>query len=373
VASVPQETRRPVPAIQSAACCPDDRSWDALVAATPSADPYYRPGYVRAYEAAGHGRAVALIVPARNSQFLLPLLLRPVAEVPFLSECPDFDAITPYGYGGILRLCGTETITIDLMGELLQNIREWCIANNVVSIMLRLHPLLQQASWFLGDFEDVSLRTTSTTIALDTNDWDPAKHLITSMHRNRRSDLIFARRYLKLRWTSEDKAIHEHLTIFRDLYEERMDELRARDFYHLPPEYYSQLMDGLAGDADIAIAWLNDEPVGAAIFIAGRDFAHYHLSATNNAGRAYKASTFLLNAAAGWAQSRGCRWLHIGGGVSPNDQLFQFKCRFGGVQLQYSFVTMILNRERYDRLVEIHNTAPHLHSPRPDFFPLYRA
>ena len=72
-----------------------DGRWDELVDAAPTPDVYFRPGYGRAYESVGEGRLVAV----RTDGALFPLLLR---ELPFGED--GLDAITPYGYGGLLPL-----------------------------------------------------------------------------------------------------------------------------------------------------------------------------------------------------------------------------------------------------------------------------
>ena len=77
-----------------------DGRWDELVDAAPTPDVYFRPGYGRAYEAVGEGRLVAV----RTEGALFPLLLR---ELPFGED--GLDAVTPYGYGGLLPLAGGQT------------------------------------------------------------------------------------------------------------------------------------------------------------------------------------------------------------------------------------------------------------------------
>ncbi len=122
----------------------DDRRWEELVDASPAADVYFRPGYCRAYEAAGHGRAVAVV----TERALFPLLLRPL---PFGAE--GYDAATPYGYGGVLPLGPAGSLGSDPASEVRQ-LRDWCATNGVVSCLLRLHPLL-------GGPEQLSERTRS--------------------------------------------------------------------------------------------------------------------------------------------------------------------------------------------------------------------
>src|SRR5258708_33361869 len=92
--------------VLSAGDTSDWSDWNELVEQAPISDVYYRPGYVRAYEAAGHGRAMGLILTSSHVRVLVPLLLRPLSDLPFAQGESGFDAATPYGYGGLLsRFC----------------------------------------------------------------------------------------------------------------------------------------------------------------------------------------------------------------------------------------------------------------------------
>src|SRR5262244_1233286 len=94
----------------SAASCTDERVWKSLLGEAEIEDVYYRPGYVRAHEKAGHGRMVAVVVSIDESRFLLPLLLRPLSELTFAGCSTAYDAVTPYGYGGLVRVSGRADI-----------------------------------------------------------------------------------------------------------------------------------------------------------------------------------------------------------------------------------------------------------------------
>jgi hypothetical protein len=353
--------------------CADDLTWDSLVRATSTRDAYFRSGYARAYEKAGHGRAIAVIISAGESRFLVPLLLRPLSELTFAQGISGYDATTPYGYGGLLRLSGPVDGSAETL-LLLESLRKWCADTGVVSILLRLHPLLEQEQWFSARMEGAALLSVGLTVALDLQRWDTEREALMTLRKGRRSDLGFARRRLNLTWASDKPSTaHESLQLFRVLYEHRMDQLQAGKFYYFPPEYYTELASGLGTDLDVAIAWLGDEPVGGAIFIAGREFAHYHLSATSELGRLYKASTLLINNACGWAWRRGCRWLHLGGGKRDADPLFQFKESFGGSLFRCSLVRFVGDSNRYKELTAIRFADASLPAPRSDFFPEYRA
>jgi serine/alanine adding enzyme len=330
-----------------------DERWDGLVDAAPAPDVYFRPGYCAAYEAAGHGRAIAV----RTDTTLFPLLLR---ELPFGED--GLDAITPYGYGGLLPLAQSRdrTAPVDEVSQL----RAWCIANGVVSVLLRLHPLVGG----LGELsvrDWAAVREHGPTAAIDPRQIEASGR--RGMSKGRRSDLAVARRELDVAWDRGDEALEG----FRAVYDGTMRRLGAADDYLFPGEYYRALADGLGDRLGVGLALRDGEVVGGALFLADRRWAHYHLSGTTEAGRELKAGTLLVYEGARWAQARGCELLHLGGGTSGADSLFAFKRSFGGATYTYSFATLVADPERYDALVarRARDPAP----PRPDFFPAYRA
>lgn len=329
-----------------------DGRWAELVQGSPTPDVYYRPGYCRAYEAAGHGQAVAVATDGA----LFPLLLRPL---PF--GVKGFDAATPYGYGGVLV---TEPGTRADLSQL----RDWCATNGVVSCLLRLHPLLGGSKQLSGNDEPgAEVRNHGPTTAVDPRRLDPESGRLEGLSKGRKADLTIARRELTVHWSRDEAALEQ----FRLVYDGRMGRLGAGDFYVFPPEYYRELADGLGEQLAVALARRQDDVVGGALFLAGDRFAHYHLSGTTDAGRELKAGTLLVHAGAEWAAERGCELLHLGGGTSGSDSLFAFKKSFGGESYAYSFATLIADRERYDALVARRSEEPE--PLRPDFFPAYRA
>jgi hypothetical protein len=352
----------------------DTRLWESLVDSAAVPDVYYRPGYLRAYQAIGHGTALAILFETRSVRAMFPLLLRPLSSLPFAPNEPGFDAASPYGYGGLLLLDNITDITADQGIELLDALCDWCRYNQVISAQVRLHPVLQQEEWFAGALgEGLQLHQAGPTIGIDLHRWLAETASIATLDKGRRSDLNFARRHLSLTWTSEGRALAEDLHLFRELYELRMTEIGAGDYYHFPSEYYQSLAEGLGHRLDVALAWLNKSPVGAALFMTDSVMAHYHLSATNDLGRTNKATTLIINAAAVRARSLGCDRLHLGGGAHGEDKLFAFKRSFGGDMYRYSYLSMISDPRRYRKLVEGRVAAPNLPALRSNYFPEYRA
>jgi serine/alanine adding enzyme len=337
---------------------PDDPRWDELVEASPYADVYYRPGYCQAYEAAGHGRVVAVV----TERAVFPLLLRPL---PFGED--GFDAATPYGYGGVLPRRGT-SVTGTVPATEVRQLRDWCVTSGVVSCLLRLHPLLGGSEQLAADDgAGVEIREHGPTTAVDLRGIDPDTRRLAGMSKGRKADLTIARRELDVVWGADEEALES----FRRIYDETMGRLGARGFYLFPPEYYRALAEGLGDRLAVALAHRGNELLGGAIFLADRRFAHYHLSGTTETGRELKAGTLLVHAGVEWARERGCELLHLGGGTSGADSLFAFKKSFGGETYTYAYATLVADPERYDALVARRDEEDE--PSRPGFFPAYRA
>jgi serine/alanine adding enzyme len=333
----------------------DDARWDELVDSAPTPDTYYRPAYCAAYEAAGHGRAVAVVTGGA----LVPLLLRPL---PFGEE--GFDAATPYGFGGMLPL----RVGSDPVADVRQ-LRDWCATNGVVSCLLRLHPLLGGPAQLSGiDEAEVEIWEHGPTTAVDPSRIDCETGRLQGMSKGRKADLTIARRELELAWGRDDDALES----FRDVYDATMKRIGAGEFYLFPPEYYRALSEGLGDRVTVGLARRGEEVVGAALFFADARFAHYHLSGTTEAGRELKAGTLLVHGGIEWAAERGCELLHLGGGSAGGaDSLFAFKQSFGGETHTYSLASLVADPERYDALVARRADEPE--PPRPGSFPAYRA
>ncbi len=164
--------------------------WDVLVDSASTPDVYYRPGFLHAYAASGHGRAIALLVETADMRVLFPLLLRELSEVSFAGAAAGYDAATAYGYGGLLVIAGPAHPRQDQMQAVLQELRCWCRENGVISLLLRFHPVLKQEDWLaLPPDPDCRPSHFGPTIAIDLSLWNEAANCIATIQKGRRSDL----------------------------------------------------------------------------------------------------------------------------------------------------------------------------------------
>jgi hypothetical protein len=324
------------------------RIWDELVNRAPVPDVYYRPGYVRAY--AFEGWPTALVIRHGVWQLLFPLLMRTLEA----RGGAVADAITPYGYGGVLPVAvpggGPAQPDAGAVYEILCRLREWAAASGLAACAIRFHPLLSQEQvWRSAPAPWLHFASRGQTTALDPSQWNPAGECLAGMSKGRRYDLKRARGVLTTRFSyGPDPA--EALDIFGALYPGSMERAQAAPFFFFGPQYFACLARELGEKFAIVTARAEERPVASAIFLADRDFAHYHLACSNDEGRKWGAATLLIMAAFAWQRERGYRLLHLGGGLHAGDSLWAFKRSFGGALFRYSYLTIVADETKYDRL-----------------------
>ena len=318
----------------------DCQHWEELARTAAEDDVYYLPSYVRANEGLEKTQAKAIHLTVGDKGFLVPFLLRS------FSDAQMQDAFTPYGYGGVLLLPGNATPTNQQIQALINGLREFCRENGLVTFLLRLHPL---SEWLgplrdcVSSLTDVALQRRGCTSAINLSRWDKGLGRIGGLGKGRASDLAMASRNLRVSWNCHGPDSRKsHLQIFQAIYSEAMRRAGADSLFHFPSDYFERL-DALGDRMAIAVAWHGSDPVGAAMFLRGERWAHYHLAGSTLAGRRLKAATFLLNQGARWASEAGCELLHLGGGLREGDSLATFKRSFGDKPYDYYTLSVLVD------------------------------
>lgn len=329
------------------------KSWTTLVENSPTPDVYYLPEYARATAEIEMTEPLALVGGTASCRILAPLLLRRQTAMVRGAVKDWLDASTPYGYGGLLSLSPSDCVHSEGLRCFVDQLANWCSERHVVCCVIRLHPLIEQQDWFEGveRWDDrLQLHSRGTTSSIELAQWDENLDQPANLRRDRRSDMRLANRTLRLTWsTGDEEDAEQKLEIFAALYDQLIARTAAESFYQFPLRYFRKLKT-LGTRLGIALTWLEDEPVGGNLFLAGPCYAHGHLAATNDVGRKYGASTMLIVQGARWARNRGCEQLHLGGGMKPGDSLEDFKRSFGGSSHIYRYATFIADRERFDEI-----------------------
>jgi len=337
--------------------CADPR-WGEFLASVRH-DFYHLPGYVELCARHEGGEGVAFRATEGGATLLVPMVLRPLPGA--LDPDPGWrDAVAPYGYpcplvGGAP---GAETL-----GAMLQAFREVGAAAGIISAFLRLHPLLPLPEAPLRAFGD--LVEHGATVYLDLGLGR------AELDRQTRVNHLAGVRRLEREGFRVQLDAWEGLDDFVRIYEQTMRYRAADTFYFFQRGYYEELHRCLGGQLHLSMVRSPDGvPAAGGLFTLVDGLVQFHLSGTDEAFRRAGPAKLMLLHMRDWAQGRGARYLHLGGGVGcREDSLAFFKQGFSKLRAPFRTFRMILRPEIYQRLVE--RAVREEAGPAP-FFPAYR-
>jgi hypothetical protein len=332
------------------------------VSDTISADVYFTPGY---------GRSTAIVEGgkwkcARWGDWI---------SLPYIERCIDggmMDVVSPYGYSGLHVAPGCPKEEVQ---KFWTRLREHWRDNGVMSAFLRFSPLDPHSLYMARSLESVSLTRRGDTVLIPLQ----GGHLAvwTAMEGRARTAV---RKAKKAGYSSMIRAVVSRDlspdSSFRVLYESTMLRVGSDPKYLFADSYYAALRGGLGSNLMIAEVCDQDGVVVAcSLVMVHADRVHYHLAGSCSRGAQMGANNLLVWTIIEWAAENEKSVVHLGGGVTPDDNLFAFKKSFGGQRAEFWTGAVVLDECRYQALVEKHalqHQIPQDQLRRSEHFPLYR-
>lgn len=162
---------------------------------------------------------------------------------------------------------------------------------------------------------------------------------------------------------------------FYEFYLATMRRQRASLAYFFPASFFEHTLRLLGRHASLFVAKHEEKVMSVAILLQYGDYVHYHFSRSDTCGLPLCANHLLVYEAAWWAQNGGAKNLHLGGGLTANDNLFMFKSGFSPRRGRFYTYRRVHDPEAYARLVQMkieRETEDEARSAA-GFFPRYRA
>jgi hypothetical protein len=310
---------------------PDDPAWRRQLLDARH-DFYHLPGYAEVSARQDCGVARALLVEGQRMRMLLPIVLRSLDD-------GLHDATSPYGYPGPL-FAGERTP--DLERQAWQAARDLLASEGIVSLFVRLHPLLDDAPPDAAG----TVVTHGETVAVDLT-LTPEEQW-SQTRRNHRQQIRQAREAgLVVRidaWTDLDG--------FKSAYRETMIARGADSYYLFGDEYFSGLRDALGDSLHIAAAHLDGELAAAALFVETDGAVEMHLTGHRAAFARVQPLKLVFHEVRTYASARGNQVLHLGGGRGgAEDSLLHFKAGFSPRRRPFRTLRIVARPDDYARLV----------------------
>jgi hypothetical protein len=338
---------------------PADPEWTRFLGGA-RYDFYHLPSYARMSSKYEPSTPVAFYAELGQSSLLLPLLIRPIPEDLGFPKtwC---DATSPYGYPGPLFHNADDPETVRL---LLRTFRTYALENNIVSVFVRLHPLLNDAPQIFSELGKIVQH--GETVHVDLH--KPLDEIWRDLRHDHRKHI---RRLRRLGFTVEFDSWNR-MQDFIDAYHATMERVSASDFYRFPESYFHELREALGNTLHLCTVHApNGEIAAGGLFTLVNGIAQDHLTGTHAKYLSLAPSKLMTYSKVIWLKSAGGSVFHLGGGVSSRaDSLFYFKAGFSKLRSTFSTCSAIIDEARYTRLV--HAASARIGQREGYFFPAYR-
>ena len=338
----------------------DSNKWDEIVKTFKDYDVYYLSSYTKAFYLHGDGEPLLFYYCDEAIKAINVVMKRDVSKdehfVNKLEENKYFDFATPYGYGGWL-VEGDGSLS-----NLISEYSNWCKENNIISEVIRFHPVLANQGKVREYYDVMDL---GKTISIDLTDEEEIWNNFSSKNRN------VIRKAIKNNVVIKKGINKDLLETFRNVYNQTMNRDNAENYYYFKQDFYDSILYDLQNNAEVYYAEYDNKVIASSIILKAGNKLSYHLSGSLKEYGSLAASNLLLYEVSKWGSQNGYKTFHLGGGVgSKEDNLYSFKKAFyKGDGYQYSIGRMIFDEERYNELVKIRKGE----EMRNNFFPLYRA
>ena len=353
--------------------------WAEEIVALPRAlrDIHYLPDYGRIYRDVHGFIPLLALYRSKEGCVLQPFVRRPLCTLPFLASKSDAgafsDVANAYGYGGPLSNAAEAITARKLYAQFAACFATWCEQQGVASEFASLHPLMaEHQRMLIGD--TLALRHDKDVVVIELGGNEAG--IEKGLRKGHRSSISLARRAgVRVEKVEPSDA---NVALFSAVYHETMLRRHAAERWFFPESFFTATIRNLGPQrSSLFFASLDGQIESACLLIHEFATAYYHFAATRATRPELGVNNLIVWEAAMWAKSAGYSALHLGGGVTSNqdDGLFRFKAGFSAKRAPlYTYFT-VRDRAVYGVLCErkrSHERATTGAESTSDFVPLYR-
>ncbi|SFQ35978.1 lipid II:glycine glycyltransferase FemX [Salibacterium halotolerans] len=331
--------------------------WKEILTNFHHIDVYYTFEYGALFAEVEQGELQGAFFEYKDCRLFYSYIIREIPD----TDSKFYDIVTPYGYGGPYVEGNSKEECVE---QFYEHFSEYCRENNIVSEIIRFHPLLNNVQYCAAS---VNTRYIRKTTGLDlSNSYEVIKTNYSSM--SRRNVRKAERQGLYCRVVEKTP---ENIHTFMQMYHETMDRNHASSYYYFDYDFFKkQLKDSVFHSNELIFAFSEETVIGAVILMMGRDYSHYHLGCSSTSYLKLRPNNILFDYMISRSKDKNLTYLHLGGGYSEDDGLFRFKTSFTNNEVfDYYLGTNVFNEEKYNDLVHYMKSQYTLDE---NFFPQYR-
>jgi len=345
---------------------PEDPNWAAMLARCPH-EFYHWPAYVRLEADRMGGEAASLWVSAADGAWLLPVVVRTVANVPGVQPPATYwrDAVTPYGYPHPLYWV-EDADEESYLDSALAALRIFLRSQGFVAVFARCSPLRHLSAAHAKQGHVVAH---GPCYWVDLS--QDADELNAQLRGRYRSYLrALERSGVEARWVS----VAANLSQYVELYYRTMDRVGAASWYYFPRDYFEGLARVLGENLHLCSVGVDNRTSALGLFADSGGVMQYLFSGVDESTGQPHATKLMMVFVRDWAKAAGLQVLHLGGGIgAADDALSQFKRGFTRHSSIFHTWRWVVDEDRYATLVAGWERAAGMGAdPIDGYFPAYR-
>lgn len=321
----------------------DSLQWNKYIKQLPleQQDIYFLPEYYQLYEENGEGKATCFVFEKNGDLALYPFLLNEINSLGYNLGKRFYDIQGSYGYNGVI----STTNNGQFIDEFYKKFFEYSSENNIVAEFTRFHPLLNNHK-----FSDKHLNVVfdRKTVFVDlTKSYETIfKNFQTSTRKQIKR--ATSRYGIEVKYFENDLS---QIDTFINIYYSTMDRVESVQYLYFNKEFIKQLIKKTQNVC--FVAYFENKPIGVIIAFYNQNYMHGHLGGALLEYLPMSPYSLLYSEMIKFGQSKGCRFLHVGGGATtnPDDSLLKYKMNFSDTTLNFYIGKKIYNKEIYDLIV----------------------
>jgi len=300
--------------------------------------PMLRPEYVIAMSnEQANAKAEFFLYKENNAFYYHPFILTRTT----LSGVIVNDIESAYGFGGPI----SSSADVKFLQRANDAYYAYIEKQDICVEFIRFSPVLKNSAYFFGDVE-----FNRNVVVVDLQD---EGYMSNIQPRTRSAVRKSKRQGVDIKHDKSDACIES----FISLYDTTMKRLSADDFYLFQPDTIRKLVN--LPSCTLITAHYEGVIIAAATFFHEGNFMEYHLSASSEEGFRLNATKAIIADAMGSGYGKGCKHLHLGGGLtgSETDSLFLFKSLFSKTKSEYFIGKKIYKKKFYENQKRKFNTS----------------
>ena len=313
-----------------------------------------------------NGNAKLFYIFEDDFSFLVPLIIRKLPNTLTTSNEIIYDAISPYGYPGILFKSFVKDNEKNFRRAINIFICE-LKKQSICSVFIRLNTFLNYNLSILDEFGQVISKGETVWIDLKKSKQERFNEMRTNHKR-----VINKLKKLNLKFVLDNdlKKFNE----FKNVYYETMKFVDAEESYFFNNKYFESMKNNLGLFINHFYIALDEEYLCGGLFSCVNGSIQYYLGGTSNSARKLSPSRLMFESVANWGSENGFEILNLGGGLGGNkDSLFNFKAGFSKERSIFNVWNLIVDQQIYNQLVSKNfNQMIDFEKDNKKFFPRYR-